>query len=107
MSLRLVGGSKDSEGRVEVFYNNVWGTVCDDAWDIRDARVVCRQLGYGAAISAPGRAYYGRGSGTIWLDQVECDGTENNITDCHHAGWGDDNCGHAEDASVICAGLYR
>jgi len=50
-----------------VYHNGVWGTICDDGWDIEDAQVVCRELGYGKAIAARDRAYYGRGSGLIWL----------------------------------------
>ena len=44
--LRLIGGSSETEGRVEICYENQWGTVCDNGWSAEDARVVCRQLGY-------------------------------------------------------------
>ena len=103
--MRLVGGSTSSEGRVEVFHNNIWGTVCDDSWDINDARVICRQLGYRDAFSSPGSARFGAGRGKIWLDDVNCQGDEISIVDCGHRGWGINNCGHSEDASVVCYGL--
>ena len=103
-ALRMVGGSRSWEGRVEVFHNNTWGTVCDDSWDINDAHVICRQLGYPGAISAPGSARFGLGSGPIWLDDVNCQGNETSILYCGHRGWGIENCGHYEDASVVCYG---
>ena len=105
LGLRLVGGSGSWEGRVEVYHNNLWGTVCDDSWDIYDARVVCRQLGYPGAVSAPGSARFGAGSGQIWLDDVACSGSESSILYCRHNGWGSHNCGHREDASVICLSM--
>ena len=102
--LRLVGGFGSWEGRVEVYYNNIWGTVCDDFWDISDARVVCRQLGYSGAVSAPRNARFGAGTGQIWLDDVTCRGSESSIFYCRHNGWGIHDCGHRKDASVICSG---
>ena len=86
-----------------MYYNGVWGTVCDDRWDLNDAQVVCRQLGFGSAIAARDSAYYGQGSGRIWLDDVNCVGTELRIEDCSHAGWGNEDCFHYEDASVQCS----
>ncbi len=100
--VRLVGGDSINEGRLEVYYNREWGTVCDDLFDNNDAQVVCRQLGYsnGVALS---KAAFGQGTGRVWLDQVACHGSEANIKDCGHGGWGVHDCSHSEDVGVRCS----
>ena len=101
-SIRIVGGSNRYEGRVEVCVNNQWGTVCDDFWGTADAQVVCRQLGYSKYNAvAFSRAYFGRGSGPIHLDDVACVGNESSLFNCTYIS--NHNCGHHEDASVRCA----
>ena len=87
--LRLKGPlNANGTGRVEVFYNGIWETICDDEWDFRDARVVCRQLGYQDAARTLRRNEVPSGSGQIWLKDLTCTGREQNITSCPHSGWG-------------------
>ena len=63
--VRLVGGVTASEGRVEVYYNGKWGTVCQTHWTVQDANVVCRELGYLRALAAPDSSTFGAGTGQV------------------------------------------
>ncbi|KAK3517670.1 hypothetical protein QTP70_015267, partial [Hemibagrus guttatus] len=124
--IRLTEGC---EGNLEVFYNGTWGNVChnqmDDEtmmesphvhkknalhfplrntaqWNIRNAQVVCRQLGCGSALSADGNVSSGSGEGTIWLNRVKCRGDEIHLWDCHHSLKKHTDCSHA---GVTCADI--
>ena len=103
--VRLVNGNGYSTGRVEVYHNSTWGTVCDDLWSLADADVVCRQLGFSSGADAAHKlAYFGEGSGPIWLDNLKCDGSEPDLFNCTHPGVGIENCDHSDDAGVECVG---
>ncbi|NXC45609.1 DMBT1 protein, partial [Penelope pileata] len=90
-------------GRVELLHDGRWGTVCDDDWGLLDAAVVCRQLGCGNALAAPSGAWFGEGSGPIWLNHVRCSGNEQRLAQCRHRGWHGHICTHEEDASAVCS----
>ena len=106
--IRLSGNTfvRPSEGRVEVFYNGEWGTVCDVGWDLNDARVVCQQLGYPDAIQAifNQSAFFGQGSGSVLMTNISCNGTERHLFDCAFEIPEVEECTHAMDAGVICEG---
>ena len=106
VEVRLRGGVNQSHGRVEIGVGGTWGTVCDNDWDIQDAHVVCRMLGYTTAVAATLRSSFARGIGRVWLDNVGCTGTEEHIGLCSHSGWGVHSyyCSHSREAGVICGG---
>ncbi|XP_066510083.1 antigen WC1.1-like [Hoplias malabaricus] len=103
LPLRLSGGNRSCSGRLEVYYNSEWGSVSDDLWDIRDAQVVCRQLGCGPALRADGSAVFGAGEGLIWLNRVKCRGNEIHLWDCPHSLKNHTDRSHRQDAGVTCA----
>jgi len=109
-TLRLVGGSNYTNGRVEIYILSVsnvgWGTVCDGGWDNNDAEVVCRQLGFGSSGTAL-RGYHPSASSSvpIWLNNVNCYGNEAKLIYCGHNGIRSVNsCVHQDDSGVICQG---
>lgn len=123
--IRLVGGANMNEGRLELYVNGTWGTVCDDMFNIIEAIIVCRQLGFNTSskyrnlhscILVIGccagytvldavrfsASMFGAGTGQIWLDDLNCIGDETRLIDCIHPPLGVHNCGHTEDAGVRC-----
>ncbi|XP_072016369.1 galectin-3-binding protein A-like isoform X5 [Amphiura filiformis] len=114
--VRLVGGSASHEGRVEVYHNGMWGTVCDDnlayysyeyyaTESANFATVVCRQLGFSSGTGVVKKMaynFFGEGNDPTWLDNVYCSGSESRLDECSHNGWGAHNCDHHEDVGVIC-----
>nr|XP_021330840.1 scavenger receptor cysteine-rich type 1 protein M130-like [Danio rerio] len=103
--LRLRGGHNQCSGRLEVYHNAVWGSVCDDLWDFSDAQVVCRQLGCGAALRADGNSAFGAGEGVVWLNRVQCRGNELHLWDCPLSLNNHTDCSHKEHAGLTCADL--
>ena len=124
----MVGGNVGNEGRVEICLNNEWGTICDDNWSTNDAEVACSVLGFGytgktlhrfrlhrqfevksqfflvSDALAFGSAHFGPGSGDIFLDNVDCTGSESSLLDCPHSTSVYCFRGHSEDAGVRCHG---
>uniref|UniRef100_A0A096M1J3 SRCR domain-containing protein n=1 Tax=Poecilia formosa TaxID=48698 RepID=A0A096M1J3_POEFO len=102
-SVRLEGHEDQCAGRVEVWKDGNWGTVCDDRWDLREAKVVCAQLGCGTALRVTGQnGLFPPGSGPIHLDELNCTGNEQNLWFCPGVQENSD-CGHKEDAGVVCS----
>ncbi|CAI9728830.1 in malignant brain tumors 1 neurotrypsin-like [Octopus vulgaris] len=98
--VRLIGGSNPGEGRVEVFHKGHWTTICDDDWDVADARVICRMVGdYSKAIPFY-NARFGKGEGNITITDVKCHGKESTIFECSYRE--KNYCLHKDDASVGC-----
>ncbi|XP_030339456.1 antigen WC1.1-like [Strigops habroptila] len=103
--LRLAGGPRRCAGRVELYLNGTWSTVCQDTWDIVDATVVCRQLGCGTALDAPGSARFGPGVAAPWPGAGGCAGSELSLWDCPAPG--QRGCRRGGGAGAVCsAQLY-
>ncbi|KAI8499070.1 hypothetical protein Bbelb_235230, partial [Branchiostoma belcheri] len=95
-------GNKDWRGRVEIYREGEWGTICKNGWDENDAEVACRRAGFPGVQRALIDVDAEAATGEIWMDEVDCSGTEANLKDCNHVGKDGHSCTHAEDVAVEC-----
>ncbi|XP_077991287.1 scavenger receptor cysteine-rich domain-containing protein DMBT1-like isoform X3 [Glandiceps talaboti] len=116
-NIRLSGGKTPFEGRVEVFYNGSWGTICRDGWHEQDAYIVCKELGFpGAMVTINSNldqaSPFREGDGYIWFKDIDCSGSEGTIFDCekeegpfnpNYQGKNNDStCSHEHDVWLYC-----
>lgn len=105
LRVRLRSGYTSNQGRVEIYLNDTWGTVCDNNWGIEEANVICRMVGFSEGAWSTHCCGWYDGYSTpnqIWLDNVDCVGDETSIAECRHSGWGSHNCFHSDDVGVVC-----
>ena len=101
----MAGGSSKADGRVEVYINGKWGTVCGRGWDPLESKVVCQQLGYkrvNRTYSNTSQHNFGEGTGQSWFRDLRCTGSEANLLQCPHSDIGTSGCPHSHDVGVVC-----
>jgi galectin-3-binding protein len=94
--------SSNGTGRVEVYHDGEWGTICVYGWDMNDTDVVCRELGFKYSIRTIYGSYFPR-SGRVWLSDVSCTGNEHYFSECSHGGWGKQSCLYYNEVGVECS----
>ena len=67
------------QGNVEIYHQGIWGGICDDEWDIAEARIACKELGYPGVIAATHGGSYGHTPAIIWMDNMYCFGGEKHL----------------------------
>ena len=102
--MRLIGGPTLKEGIVQVYFNDIWGSVCDQLWDKTDADVACRMMGYAGSTQPKNSAVYGKASDTFWLNNLRCAGDENSLFSCVHDGLRNHTCAGGNEATLACLG---
>uniref|UniRef100_A0A1X7T7Q6 Uncharacterized protein n=1 Tax=Amphimedon queenslandica TaxID=400682 RepID=A0A1X7T7Q6_AMPQE len=100
--VRLSGSSMDWVGRIELCVERTWTTLCDKTWDLKDAAVICRQLGYSSYGAMPMYNCFTEGQLLFGITSIDCTGSENHILNCTHNGPALYNCESHNDAGVIC-----
>ena len=101
--IRLVDGPTENSGRVEIYREGEWGTICDDQWEEDEAIVACRQLGFfGLGRLAAVNEFGGVSTDSPILYAVDCSGSQSSLEECEFGEWDTGRCTHREDVSVVC-----
>lgn len=88
--------------RLEVLFEDAWGTVCSQGFEEGNAPILCRAFGFlGGGMVVQN---FGRGTGTVWLEDVKCKGGEGDVGDCRHEPWAQGRCTHQQDVGLCCIG---
>ena len=103
-NVRLVNGSNKCTGRVELYQNGQWGSVCDETWDMNDAAVVCTYLQCGRAQKIPNSGFFGRGSTNMLIGEISCTGREHSPDECRQQNIGSSTCNSTSVAGLLCSG---
>lgn len=101
--VRLVQGRTARDGRVEVRRSGAWGSVCGELWDLVDANVLCRLLGYNEALAYYQNITFKQSNNTLWLTDVQCVGNESSLFHCVNSGWGKRTCNEGLAAGATCS----
>lgn len=104
LELRLKGGGSHCAGTVEVEIQKLVGKVCDRSWGLKEADVVCRQLGCGSALKTSYQVYSKTKATNTWLFVSSCNGNETSLWDCKNWQWGGLSCDHYDEAKITCSG---
>ena len=100
-AVRLIDGINKLEGRVEIQYQGIWGTICDDGWDDIKATIVCKELGFLNGTATQQALFGSDTTSPVWLDQVNCTGSESKLSHCiHHGATNTGNCSHSQNVTV-------
>lgn len=106
VTVQLVGwGNVTFQGRVQMFHNGTWDEVCGNSWDLKDASVVCRQLGFPGALVAVRSSDFQRTDGkrgNLWIHNVHCIGNETALQECDHRRLRRSCYGTGNVASLVC-----
>lgn len=122
--MRLVNGTSNQAGRLEVCTNGIWGSVCGTGFDVTDAYVVCKELGLGVSgnnmismvafiittsyfsfVKEPivyTNSYFGDGDGAIVYSNFACRGYEGSVLECAKQEYGSFTCSRNNVVGIIC-----